>query len=298
MDDKGFREGYLSVNGGKIWFRIAGTAAGGIPLLLLHGGPGAPHDYQEPLEQLSDERPVIFYDQLGCGNSDRPLDKSLWTIGHFVEEIETVRRELGLERLHILGQSWGSMLAVDYMLSRSPRGILSLILSGPCLSASRWESDQRAYLGELPEEARKAIYSAEASGNFDSPEYQQAMTLYYNRYVCRLDPWPECLSRAFQKFGSDVYKYMWGPSEFTVTGTLKGFERAGRLKEIKVPVLFTCGRFDEATPATTAYYQSMLPGSEMAIFEGASHSHHLEKTGEFIRVVRDFLSRAEAKRSR
>jgi proline iminopeptidase len=140
------REGYVSVTGGKVWYRIVGANRKKIPLLLLRGGPGASHDYLEPLMPLSDEPPVIFYDQLGGGNSDRPDDRSLWTIKRFTEELEQVREALQLQEVHVLGQSWGTMLGVDYMLTKEPHGVVSLILSRPCLSAARWSADQTAYL--------------------------------------------------------------------------------------------------------------------------------------------------------
>jgi len=287
------REGYIDVPGGKVRYREIGAGRKAIPLLTVHGGPGAPHDYLEPLEALGDERPVIFYDQLGCGNSDRPDDTALWTIERYVEELDQVRKFLKLSRTHILGQSWGSMLATDYLLKKKPTGVRGLIFSGPCLSVSRWAADQRAYLAEMPESIRAVIYEKEASGETDSPEYQEAMMSYYRRHLCRLDPWPDCLNRTFEKLGKSVYEHMWGPSEFTVSGTLGNYERAELLKEITQNILFTCGRYDEATPETTAFYHRRHPRSEMVIFEDASHAHHLEKPEEYLGVVRDFLRRED-----
>ena len=287
------REGYIPVTGGKIWYRIVGADKKGIPLLVLHGGPGVPHDYLEPLEALSDERPVVFYDQLGCGNSDKPDSNSLWTTERFVNELARVRQILKLDKLHILGQSWGSMLAVEYILNKKPKLIMSLILSGPCLSASLWHRDQRLYLSELPEAIQNTIMESESTGNFNSEEYQNAMMCFYKLHVCRIEPWPECLNRSFNKLARNIYEYMWGPSEFTITGTLKNYERADRLKEITIPVLFTCGQYDEASPSATKYYHSKLPGSEIAIFEGASHDHHIEKTELYLEKVRNFLNRTE-----
>jgi len=290
---KSTREGFIKVTGGKVWYKIVGGEQIGIPLLLLHGGPGCPHDYLEPLEALANERPVIFYDQLGCGFSDRPTDTTLWRIERFVEELQTVRKTLKLKKVHILGQSWGTMLAVEYMLTR-PAGVRSLIMSGPYLSTARFVADCRAYVEQLPDEHRQAILKGEAERIYDSPEYQTAMTLFYHRHVCRMDPWPDCFNRSFEKFGFGVYQYMWGPSEFTQTGTLQGHDLVSVLKNICVPVLFSCGRYDEATPATTEYYHANLPGSEMVIFENASHAHHLEKTDEYLHVVRAFLNRTES----
>ncbi|NQU18414.1 MAG: proline iminopeptidase-family hydrolase [Candidatus Saganbacteria bacterium] len=289
------QEAYIPVTGGKVWYKIVDANKKRIPLLVLHGGPGAPHDCLEPIEALADNRPVIFYDQQGCGNSGKPEDPSFFTIESFINELEQVRKALNLKKVHILGQSWGSMLAVDYILNRKPKGVVSLILSGPCLSVSRWSKDQKAYLAELPEKLQKVIKESEASGDFTSQEYQDAMMYYYKLHICRLDPWPDCLNRTFEKLGKKVYEHMWGPSEFTITGTLKKYERASRLKEIKIPVLFTCGRYDEASPGTTEYYHKMLPGSEVVVFEEASHAHHIEKTDQYLETVRDFLHSCEAR---
>lgn len=287
------KEGRIPVTGGTVWYRLAGAGKGGTALLVLHGGPGAPHDYLQGLEGLTGERPVIFYDQLGSGQSDKPDNTLLWTLERFVEELEQVRQALQLERLHILGQSWGGALAIEYMLTRQPEGVISLVLSAPLISASRWAQDQQAYIAELPEGVQQTIRESEASGNFESPEYQEAMMGYYRQHLCRMDPWPDYVERAFEQLNLDVYQYMWGPSEFTVTGTLKDFERVARLKEIKVPVLFTAGEYDEAPPATIRYFRENLPGSEVAVFPQASHMHHIEQEAEYMRVVGAFLRRAE-----
>lgn len=287
------KEGYIDGPHGKIWYRIAGADKEGIPLLVLHGGPAFPHDYLSSLEAICDERPVIFYDQLGCGNSDRPSDLSLYSVEYFVEELENVCSALEVKKVHILGQGWGNMLAVDYMLTKKPDNVVSLIFASPCLSSSRFIEDQKVYLAELPEDQQNTIKESEGAGNFTSSEYQKAMNNYYRLHVCRLDPWPDCVNKSFEKIGQPVYEYMWGPSEFTVTGILKDYERAERLKEITVPTLLTCGRYDEVPPSSTEYYQSMMPGAEISIFEDASHHHHLEKNEEYIKVLRDFFGRSE-----
>jgi len=290
------REGSVEVDGGKVWYKIVGADRKGIPLLVLHGGPGVPHDYLEPLAALADERPVVFYDQLGCGNSDRPAGNAYWTIEHYVDELAKVRSALNLDRVHILGQSWGSMLAVDYMLQRRPQGVVSLTLADPALSAKRWIADQRVWLMEQPERIQQDVQEAEASGDFDSPEYQAAIEAFYTHHVCRLDPWPDYVQRALshEKFGHDVYSYMWGPSEFTATGTLKNYERVDQLQLIRTPTLFLCGRYDEATPAATEYYHRNMPGSEFAVIEHASHLPFAEQPDQFNRTVRSFFRRVES----
>lgn len=286
-------EGFIPVTGGKVWYKIVGAEHEGIPLLVLHGGPGAPHDYLESLGALATDRPVIFYDQLGCGNSDQPADTSLWTVDRFVEELELVRKALKLEEIHLLGQSWGTMLAVEYILRKNPKGVKSLVLSAPYLSTQLWSDDQRAWIELLPAEVRDTIYKYEALGDYASSAYQEAMMAFYQKHVCRLDPWPESINRTFEKMGVEVYNHMWGASEFTINGTLLEADLTEELHKIKIPVLFTCGEFDEATPITTALYQSKLPDSELHIFEGASHMHHVEKMHEFNFLISDFIKRAE-----
>jgi len=288
------REGYVEVKGGKVWYRVAGINKPGIPLLTLHGGPGFPHDALTPLSALAAERPVIFYDQLGCGKSERPQDNSLWTISRFASELEAVRQALSVDYCHLLGHSWGSMLAVAYYLPRRSRKVASLILSGPCLSVPFWCRDQRRLLEGLPAGMQEAVRASEAAGDFTSPGYQEAVAAYYREHVCRLDPWPEPFQVAFRGLGVPVYEQMWGPSEFTCTGTLKDRDYTMRLREINIPVLFTCGQYDEATPQTTAYYQNCLPGSEMIVFEEASHAHMLEKEAPYLAAVRSFLKRVES----
>ena len=289
-------EGKVPVHGGNVWYRIAGREKAGVPVLMVHGGPGAPHDYLEPLAALADERPVVFYDQLGCGNSDRPDDQALWTTARFVEELAAVRAALGLREVHILGQSWGTMLAVEYMLAKKPGGVRSLVLTAPFLSAPLWIADQRAYLAAMPAAVRQVVAEAEAKGDYESPAYQEAVMAFYRKHLCLLDPWPEAVQRTFAKMGMQVYLSMFGPSEFTATGSLKDADLVGRLGEITVPALFTCGSQDEATPATTRLYQRALPGAELAVFADTSHQHHLEKLDEYLAAVRSFLARAEAKK--
>lgn len=285
------REGFIAVTGGKVWFRIIGAGKPGVPLLTLHGGPGGTSEPFEALTPLSDERPLVLYDQLGSGRSDRPADDSPYTLERYIEELVQVRAALGLTRIHLLGHSWGTMLAVDYLLTKKPAGIAGLILAGPALSASRWVADQRTYLAEMPKDVQDTVAKHEAAGTYDSPEYQAATMAFYKRHLLRAEKWPTSMRPEI--FGDAVYKFMWGPSEFTVTGTLKTYERAERLKEIRLPTLFTCGEFDEATPASTAFFQGKLPGAKLRVIPNASHMTYLEQPEAFCAAVREFLREVE-----
>lgn len=286
------REGYINVPGGLVWYRIVGSGDR-LPLLTLHGGPGMPHNYLAPLQALSAEHPVIFYDQLGCGKSDQPQDTSLWSIDRFVEELQVIRDSLGLDRVHLFGHSWGSMLATDYFLTRKPTGLASLILAGPFLSVDRFLKDVTTYRRQLPDEIRSVLDEHEAAGNFDAPEFEEAAMVFYRRHFCRLDPWPAPLKRTWETLAVPVYRTMWGPTEFIGIGNLAGYDRTEQFGEITVPTLLTCGRYDEAAPETAVWYHSLIPSSELVIFEESSHTPHLEETERYISVVREFLNRVE-----
>ncbi len=282
-------EGYLSVTGGMVWYRVVGADADdGEPLVLLHGGPGFPSDYLAPLAALGKERPVVFYDQLGCGRSGRPIDGGLWRLERFVAELDSVLAGLNVTRYHLLGHSWGAMLALDHTLGR-PTGLRSLILASPPLSLRRWRADAARYRAALPAAVRQVLDTHEAAGTIDADAYAEATQTYYARHVCRLDPWPESLLRAREGAGQDVYRAMWGPSEFVIEGNLGDYERVDRLPELAIPTLFTCGRHDEASPESTAFYAGLVPGAQTAVFERSSHLPHLEEPEAYLRVTRDVL---------
>jgi proline-specific peptidase len=285
-------EGYIAVPGGRVWYRSVGEGERA-PLLCLHGGPGFTHYYLEPLEALADRRRVIFYDQLGCGRSDRPEDSSLWTVERFVEELAQVRVALGLERLHLFGNSWGGVLAMQYILDRHP-DLDSLILCGSPASMPRWAQDCDELLAAQPAEVRKVIRDHEEAGFTACPEYMAAILGFYREHLCRLTPWPASLERSFAELGYHVYNTMNGPSEFTVTGTLKTWDVMDRLGEITVPTLLVAGRYDECRPAHLEEMHRRIPGSELAIIEEASHVCFAEQPAEFTSIVNSFLDRADS----
>ena len=283
------QEGFIEVPGGRVWYRSVGEG-GGTPLLCLHGGPGFTHYYLEPLEALADRRQVIFYDQLGCGRSDRPGDLSLWTVDRFVEELAQVRAALGLDRLNLFGSSWGGMLAMQYVLDRQPE-LESLILCGSPASMIRWVEDCTELLAAEPDEVRRTIREHEEAGFTGCPEYQAAILGFYREHVCRMSPWPAGLERSFAEAGFDVYTTMNGPSEFTVTGTLKTWTVMDRLGEITVPTLLVGGRYDECTPDHMEEMHRRIPGSQLATIEDASHLCFAEQPEKFNELVNAFLDR-------
>ncbi|MFN8483177.1 MAG: proline iminopeptidase-family hydrolase [Anaerolineae bacterium] len=292
------QEGTVAFRGYRTWYRIVGEdRPGRLPLLCLHGGPGAPHDYLEPLEALAATgRRVIFYDQLGCGASDHVHDPALWTVELFVEELGVVRQALGLDALHILGQSWGGMLAMEYALTR-PSGVASLVIADSPASMVQWVSEANRLREALPADVQATLLKHEAAGTTSDPAYEEAMLVFYRRHVCRLRPAPACVQRTFAKAAEapEVYGTMWGPSEFYVTGTLKDWDIVARLGEIHTPTLILSGRYDEATPLIAETVHRGIPGSEWVLFEDSSHMPHVEETERCLTVVGDFLRRVEVR---
>ncbi|WP_422122442.1 proline iminopeptidase-family hydrolase [Planococcus sp. X10-3] len=291
MDD--VKIGFIEVTGGSVWYRVTGKGPG-IPLLLLHGGPGMKSSDSDPLRQLGTDRPVIQYDQLGCGKSDRPTDTALWTVERYVEELEQVVEALGLKEFHLLGHSWGTILAASYLFKK-PSGVRSVIFSGPALDANRWEQNQRDYLKDFPKDIQETIEQSEREGMTNTAEYNEAKKAFYKRHICRVDPWPKELADDLKAVNRQIYNYMWGASEFTVNGTLKGFDATDRLPEIEIPALFSCGRYDEATPEATEYYAGLVPDAEFHVFENSAHMPAIEEPEAYVEVVREWVNRQEMK---
>jgi L-proline amide hydrolase len=291
-------EGTIPFRGHETWYRIVGDGddPGKLPLLCLHGGPGACHDYLESLERVAETgRRAIFYDQVGCGNSSR-TDESMWNVETFVDEVGAVRDALRLERTHIFGSSWGGMLGMEYALTQ-PTGLASLTLSSSPASIPLWAEETGRLRSELPGETQRVLDEHEAAGTADSPKYEHAMMEFYRRHVCRLDPMPECVQRTFRKLAEnpDVYMHMQGPNEFVITGTFKDWDITDRLGEIRVPTLVTSGRHDECTPRQAEIVHEGIPGSEWVVFENSSHMQFAEEPDRYLEVLDDFLTRVEVR---
>jgi L-proline amide hydrolase len=287
-------EGYIPFRGYRTWYRIVGDAAHDAerpPLLTLHGGPGAPHDYLDNLAQLADSgRRVVFYDQLGCGLSDKTGKPGMYTVDLFVDEVDAVRQALGLERLHILGQSWGGMLAMEYAL-RQPKGVASLIIESSPASMPLWVAEANRLRADLPPEVQRTLTQHEQAGTTDSADYQQAMMVYYDRHVIRMKPMPAFVGRSLETISPEVYVTMNGPSEFYCIGTLKDWDITDRLGEITLPTLLLSGRHDEATPTVMGAVHQGIQGSEWTIFENSAHMSHVEEEAAWLPIVNDWLAR-------
>jgi proline iminopeptidase len=260
------------------------------PLLLLHGGPGLPGDYLDPLGRIGDQRPVVTYDQLGCGRSDHPTDAALWTLDRFVDELVAVREALDLSRVHLFAHSWGTMLAAEYLIARKPKGIASVIFASPCLSAARFRRDTYALARTLSRADQTAITRAEATGNYDAPAYKSAVNRFFAGYVVHKGKRNRYFERSMAGWNKAIHSATWGDSAFSVRGNLKDFDRTDDLASLDMPTLFLCGAYDECTPATTRAYAARVRGSRVAVIPGAAHLMTIDAPIATNDAVRTFLN--------
>ncbi len=279
-------EGFISFRDHQVWYRIVKPdqeAEGKLPLLCLHGGPGIPHDYLEPLEAIAHTgRRVIFYDQLGCGNSERAEDTNLYSIDLFKDELFAIRSTLNLEKIHLFGQSWGGCLALEHALSQAT-GLASLILASTPANIHQFVTEAYNLMNDLPEEIKEIIHKHETALTTQDPEYKSALEVFNHNFLCRLNPWPSCLTKAYSKAGT----------EFRGAGKIMDWNVETRLSEIVVPTLLLSGRYDEVTPACVEKLNLGISGSEWVLFENSSHMPHLEETERFLEVLSEFLGRVE-----
>jgi len=282
------------------WYRVTGELRPGdptapAPLVVLHGGPGAAHDYLLTLTDLAGERAVVHYDQLGNGRSTHFPGRGaeFWTVELFVRELRNLVRALGIDgRHHVLGQSWGGFLAQEYALTQ-PTGLRALVLADTAASFPDFVAEANRLRALLPPEVDETLRRHEEAGTTDDPEYAAACEVFYRRHVCRLEPWPDEVAEAFAWIERDptVYHTLNGPSEFHVIGSIRDWQSKDRLGEIGVPTLVVSGRYDEATPALQETLRRGIPNAEWVCFEDSSHMPHVEERERFMQVVGAFLAR-------
>lgn len=285
-------EGHVNVIGGQIWYKtfINPKTAHKTPLIVLHGGPGAPHNYLLPLKRLAENHPVVFYDQLGCGNS-KTFDRTspnLWTIDRFADELHKLIRHLGYSRINLIGHSWGTTLAFEYY-RRHPQNVSKLIFEGSFFSASAWNRDAAFLRSLLPDDTKIILDRCEQGNTWDTSECQDAVAVYYKRHLNRQAPWPQDLLDTFAGLGEEPYLAMNGPNEFVTSGSLKDYEVTKDLRLITVPTLFLSGQYDEVQPLSTLEYASQIRNAKVKIFPASSHTAHLEEQESFLKIVSDFL---------
>lgn len=286
--------GWVEHRGHRVWYGVASHCAGagdGVPLLLVHGGPGVPHDYLRPLEALADERRVVFYDQYGCGLSDRAEDQGTYTIELFVDELARIREELGLDRVHLFAHSYGGPLALEYLLRHPQSGVISLILSNSFASVPGLVEGWEQRLGELMIEQADALRGGDAV----SAEYHLALGAFIERFIIPRTP-PDLLAAAQAKMGGEVYARMHGSSWFRADGQWAGWDATTRLHELNLPVLAISGARDQCVPGLSRTVAEGVPHGELEVLD-AAHMPMWERTEEYLAKIRGFLARADTAHS-
>ncbi len=255
----------------KVWTKTMGS--GPLKVLLLHGGPGFTHQYLEAMESFLPQAGIqmTYYDQLGCGNSDKPDDPALWTRDRYREEVEEVRKALGLEDFILYGQSWGGMLSIEYALTYQQH-LRGLVISNMTAGIQAYLARLDHLKGLLSDASRANLERLEAAEDYDNPEYQRIMMEeLYPQCICRNQPWPEPVTRAFRDANLAIYNEMQGKSEFVVTGNFKDWERWDDLHRITVPTLTIGAAHDTMDPADLARMAALIPNGISLICPNGSH---------------------------
>jgi L-proline amide hydrolase len=277
------------------WYRVTGELSWDRPpVVVVHGGPGSTHDYLLALTALAAEGwPVVHYDQLGNGGSTHLPDRGpdFWTVGLFADELDNLIARLGISDSYVLfGQSWGGPLSAEHA-ARRPAGLRGLVVANAPASMPVWLREMELLKSALPAHVQQTLRRHEAAGTTDTDEYFAAMRVFYDRHVCRVQPWPRDFMSSFMEIYNDptVYYTMNGPNEFHVIGTLKDWSIIDALPRIDIPTLLLNGRYDEATAVVMQPYLQHIPGARWEVFEESSHLPHLEEPQRFLNVMVNFL---------
>ena len=284
-------EGFLETNGGKVWYDVSGQGDK-TPLVILHGGPGYPSYSLNQLTELNNERPVVMYDQLGCGRSDRITDTNLLTIVSYTEQLDDLLNALDLEEVYLYGHSWGTILGVEYFL-KHPTRVKGMVLSSPCLDLDLWLKDAEILISKLPDSTQFYINQSIRNENSDPENMKEAINLFYNTYYTTKQPISEDMQKTIDGVGYNVYEYMWGKEDYVVTGTLKGYDVTSKLSQVNVPTFYLTGEFDAARPSTVQHYSELTPNSKFHVITNAGHQTVHDNPMETISVIRDFLLELE-----
>lgn len=279
------------------WYRIV-RGGDRAPVIMIHGGPGSTHNYFELLDPLADQgRDIITYDQIGCGNSYIDGKPELWKAETWMDELDALICHLHLQDVYLLGQSWGGMLVIQYMIERKPQHVKGIILSSTLSSASLWSHEQHRRISFMSQQDQEAIRKAEQTGNWNTEEAILANTHFMERHCAKItDSDPECLTRP-KRSGTESYLYGWGPNEYTPQGALKDFEFTDRLHEIAVPALIISGTNDLCSPLVAKTMHDHLVASTWELFDGCRHMCFAEDTEHYLNVVNTFLKQIENRKS-
>ena len=272
-----------------------------IRILLLNGGPGATHEYFECFESflLPQDIEFIYYDQLGCGLSDNPKDTSMWDLPRFVEEVEQVRKALGLNKdnFYLLGHSWGGILAMQYALKYQDnlKGLIISNMMSSCPLYGKYAQDVLA--PQFDPKILDTIRQIEAKKDFDNPKYMELLTPhFYAKHICRLplEQWPEPMVRSFNKMNHSLYVTMQGPSEFGIGGNLVNWDVSNELPKIKVPTLTIGGTHDTMDPEHMKWMSTQVQHGRYLLCPNGSHMSMYDDQAHYFPGLIEFIKDVDA----
>jgi len=285
------REGFATVHGYRFFWKIVGEPGPKGTVLMLHGGPGATHDYLLAFNDLARHGyRVVYYDQLGCGRSELAKDVTEYSVDRDVADLEELRAQLNLGKFHLVGSSYGGLLAIAYALAH-PEPLTTLVSVSGLADVPLASREMQRLKRELPPPLPETLERHERRGEFQDPEYLAAVMEFYRRHLCRMPVWPTELTYTLDHMSGAKYATMNGPNEFTITGTIGGYDATKRLGEIHVPTLVTTGRFDEVTPAVAESIHHGVRGSELVVFDRSSHTAFWEERARYMETLLAFLRR-------
>ena len=294
-------KGYVLFRAFRTHFRIVGDLnSSKPPLLLLHGGPGSTHNYFEVMDHLAAQtgRLLISYDQLGCGESFLENRPELWVADTWVDELDNLIKKLELKKIHILGQSWGGMLAITYLADRTQKGIVSVILSSALSDSQLWGAEQHRMARQLPPAEQQALAQAEQTNDYTSPQYLQAIGHYMQLHGSDqkyTDDAPECLRRK-KRFGEESYLVAWGPNELTPLGTLAHWNYTEKLPRITVPALIISGTEDLSTPTIAKTMADKFPNATWELIEKCRHLCFVDMPEPYFKKLTSWLANTDNKK--
>lgn len=283
-------EGFVEVEGGKIWYEVSGSG-NKTPIIALHGGPEYPSYYLNPLKSLANDRSLILFDQLGCGRSDMLADTTLMTIDAFVEQTRRLIEHLKIDKIIIYGHSWGTMLGTEYY-KKYPANIEALILGSPCIDLNMWQNDSDRLLAQLPDSISVPLVNHKNNSIPDTNALKNAIDYFYHEFYTRKLPLSIDVFKADSSWyakENTVYEYMWGVEEYSVNGKLNGYDGKEILQKINVPVLYITGEYDTATPSTVEKYHEITPNSRFEVIEDAGHQTLNDNQEIELKIIKSFL---------
>lgn len=287
------QEGFMPFHDYQTYYRIVGKPSNKAPLLMLHGGPGSTHNYFEMFDDFAEQtgRQLIMYDQLGCGQSSIPNDPSVYNAHTWVNELKALRDYLHLNRIHLLGQSWGGMLEIIYLCDEMPAGIKSATFASTLSSAKLWSDENHRLIKQLPQAEQDAIVNAEQHNDFSGKTYLKANDHFMelHSHAPYTDNDPECLTRP-KHTGTLAYNTAWGPNEYTPNGNLAHYEYTAKLHHMYVPTLITSGTNDLCTPLVAKAMYDALPNAKWELFPNARHMSFVEQPDHYQTVLAEWLA--------